>query len=260
MIDFNERVVPGLSANFLYQEALARYEFALRFLKPDFKVLDLGCGTGYGTALLSQHSSAVTGVDRDSETIAYAARRYRHHRNLIFKKFDVFSLPHHFGTFDVITCFELIEHLSDLSRFLKTVQKFLSPKGILILSTPNKSVVSPDGLSNSQYHVNEFTLPQLKKLLLPGFSQIKFFGQQKSSQALDYFESFLASQKVRQNLVDKDKLNLRKLLPRTTKEKIWKQFGGFFGRRAQEQLTTADFPFSQTDVPKSYYLLAVCQK
>jgi len=48
---------------------LARYKFASRFIKKTHKVLDMGCGKGYGSVFLASCAKAVVGGDYDKELI-----------------------------------------------------------------------------------------------------------------------------------------------------------------------------------------------
>ena len=70
-----ERVIPGQVNDDLWAEHVARYALATRFAHGR-RVLDLGCGTGYGTADLAQVASAAVGVDLAPEAIAYADRSF----------------------------------------------------------------------------------------------------------------------------------------------------------------------------------------
>jgi 2-polyprenyl-3-methyl-5-hydroxy-6-metoxy-1,4-benzoquinol methylase len=64
-----ERVVPGKTPPFLVLEHLVRYRFAAPF-SDGLRVLDVGCGTGYGTDMLASTASLTIGVDSDPEAIS----------------------------------------------------------------------------------------------------------------------------------------------------------------------------------------------
>jgi len=262
-MDFNERVIPGVSANFLYREALARYEFAGEVLRQRKRqcILDLACGTGYGSSFLAE-SNTVVGIDRDREAIAFAKKHYG--ANIKFIVGDIEKSLASQGLtsqgYDAVCAFEIIEHLNKPIIFLKNVCSVLKPHSIFILSTPNAYISSPDGKLKSKYHVKEFTKSELEKLLHKHFRKVELYGQRKSRRAKKALESFMESQSVRQTFVDNDKFGIRKLFPKKIKEKVWKILGGFYGRTKQDFLETKDFPITKKDVEKAEYFVAVCRK
>src|SRR4051812_178134 len=69
-----ERTVPGIPAeNYWFRRHEAAYEFALSHVRG--RVLEVGCGEGYGTAVLATAADAVLGIDYDQLTIAHATAR-----------------------------------------------------------------------------------------------------------------------------------------------------------------------------------------
>lgn len=134
MIEFSgERVIPGHVEDDLWAEHIARYAFAARFAAGR-RVLDLGCGTGYGTAELARHATEAVGVDISPEAIDYASAHYRSAHFVLASAEDV---PLHDTSFDVVVAFELIEHLSDWRMLLEQTRRVLHPGGVFIVSTPN---------------------------------------------------------------------------------------------------------------------------
>src|SRR5689334_11741302 len=95
-----ERVVPGQVDVDLWNEHFARYAFAVRFAK-DKRVLDAGCGTGYGSAELARVAAEVTGIDVADDAIAYANEHFAAPR-LQFVPGSVVSLPFEDGSFDLV--------------------------------------------------------------------------------------------------------------------------------------------------------------
>ncbi len=258
MMDFNERVIPGVSANFLYKEALARYVFVLKLLKKNYKVLDLGCGTGYGTSLLAAKAKLVVGVDISREAIDFCNKKYQGW-NIKFKIGDIQKLNYPDKYFDIICSFEVIEHLKNHTTFLDETRRVMKPSGSFVMSTPNKIVHSPDGKIQSKYHFREYTYNDLEKLLFKKFKNVNILGQSKSSFAKASLISFMNSQNTRQRLVDKDVFNLRKLVSKATKEKIWKIVGNFLGRKDQDLLKLSDFPITSKNVANCEYFVAICR-
>src|ERR1043165_7547945 len=87
-----ERMIPGQVDPDLLNEHLARYAFAARFAASK-RLLDAGCGTGYGSAELAKSARSVTGADLSAEGIGYAREHYRL-PNLNFERASVCALPH----------------------------------------------------------------------------------------------------------------------------------------------------------------------
>src|SRR5438552_8118777 len=77
-----ERFVPGTEGEIAH-EHWHRYAFA-RGLVAGKRILDVACGEGYGSALLSEVAESVVGVDIDQATIAHATETYPGRRNLRF--------------------------------------------------------------------------------------------------------------------------------------------------------------------------------
>ena len=97
--------------------------------------LDVGCGAGLLTEPLARLGAKVTGIDASPEVIAVAREHSeRMGLEIDYRAGDVQRLE---GQFDLITAMEVIEHVADSAAFVKALAKRLSPKGLLVMSTPN---------------------------------------------------------------------------------------------------------------------------
>ena len=97
--------------------------------------LDVGCGAGLLAEPLARLGAAVTGIDAAPELIA-VAREHSAAQGLAidYRAGDVQQLD---GSFDLVTCMEVIEHVADPAAFLDALARRLAPGGLLIMSTPN---------------------------------------------------------------------------------------------------------------------------
>ncbi|MFH0863677.1 MAG: class I SAM-dependent methyltransferase [Candidatus Gottesmanbacteria bacterium] len=257
MMDFNERVIPGQSMNFLYQQALSRYQYAKNLIKIGSKIVDLGCGVGYGSALLSD-IAPVIGIDISNEAIAYAKKNYG--KNVVFETGDINKLKFTNNEVDVVCAFEVIEHIEKPDKLLYEVKRILNNNGQFFLSTPNREIMSEDGQLTSPYHKIEYDFQEIQALLRQFFRNVEVLGQRKSKKADNAYKSFIKSQTIRQNIVNFDKFYLRKLFTQLFKEKMWQKLGNLFGRQHQEQLTSLDFPITKNDSINCDYFFIICQK
>ncbi|MBL7749206.1 MAG: class I SAM-dependent methyltransferase [Chitinophagaceae bacterium] len=154
-----------------------RYNEAIKRLKPGDIVLDIACGTGFGTAALAAATSGkVIGGDISEEAITECKENWVK-ANLDFQAMDGTALPFDDNHFDVIVSFETIEHTTSYPAMLKEFARTLKPGGQLILSTPNAAITSPDGKIGNPYHTQEFRYAELKKILEGVFSEASLLGQ-----------------------------------------------------------------------------------
>ncbi len=177
-----ERVVPGSPGHseHLVREHLKRYEFAAE-LVGGLRVLDVACGSGYGTQLLAARAASVVGVDIEPAAVAYARERYSG-SNLAFDVADAHTLDGFANdSFDAVVSFETIEHLPDYRAYLAAVRRVLRPGGTYVVSTPDTKFTEkaklPPALANP-YHIHEFEREELRGLLQSHFDSVRLLGQQ----------------------------------------------------------------------------------
>ena len=160
-----------------YQEHMERYTFACDFIK-DLKVLDIACGAGYGSHMLSQKAVQVCGVDINDETVRYAREHY-HKDNVTFEVMDSRDIKYPDQSFDAVVSFETIEHIPEPEVFLREVKRILKPNGLFILSTPNLETTCDGKGVHVPFHVKEFTLQDMQGLL-KDFHHIDVYAQKMS--------------------------------------------------------------------------------
>jgi ubiquinone biosynthesis O-methyltransferase len=170
-----ERLIPGEVDIDLLNEHMARYTFAARLARGK-RVLDAGCGAGYGSAALAENAESVNGVDVALEAVAYARAHYQAH-NLAFQEASVTALPFADASFDLVVAFEVIEHLEDWRGFLREAARVLSPAGQLIVSTPNKLYYTESrGVHGANpFHVHEFEFAEFESALEEVFPHVSMF-------------------------------------------------------------------------------------
>ena len=152
---------------------LASYNFAVKYVK-NKSVLDYGCGTGYGTFKLAEQATYVIGIDISLEAINYAKLNYSSN-NINFITNSNFERKNFIEKFDVITSFQVIEHVKNEENYLKSIYNLLKPGGIFLLTTPNKKnrlfpfIQKPWNI----YHLKEYNATDLKSILQQHYQSVK---------------------------------------------------------------------------------------
>jgi SAM-dependent methyltransferase len=169
------RTFPGVvEENYWFRRHEAAYRMAARSLRAshEARVLDVGCGEGYGAAILRAAGAGVDAVELDPGTAEHAARTYPGIRVV---RADACSLPYRAGTFDAIVALQVLEHLFCADGFLRRARELLRPGGTLVLSTPNRETFSPDDVPND-FHVYEYTAEELDAILRVHFDDVSVMG------------------------------------------------------------------------------------
>ncbi len=176
-----ERVIPGQVDPDLWNEHVSRYLFAAR-LSAHRRVLDIACGTGYGAAELALNAASVTGVDISEEAIGYAREHFAR-PNLTFEHAPAQSIPLPDASFDLITAFEVIEHLEDWRALLSEVKRLLAPGGQFLVSTPNKAYYADSRkfAGPNPFHAHEFEFDEFQQALQEFFPHVTLWLQNHTS-------------------------------------------------------------------------------
>jgi SAM-dependent methyltransferase len=256
----DERLVPLELAQTLYEKVgtkyklgfyrhLASYEFALTFLKPRDKVLDIGCGTGYGSSLLAEGCAQVVGIDYSQEAVDYAVKKYSFSKtSFICCNAAETGLPD--CGFDAVCSVQVIEHMKDQEAFIKEVLRVLKPGGLFFAATPNTLTYSPGAEVGFDFHHKEYEPAELEDFLSGFFPSVEVYGL--------FAKSLLA-----RLMHDKDmSLFWRKswirLLPRLVRKEIRRRK---WRRNRDREVSTADYEVAKgRPMDDSLDLIAVCRK
>lgn len=174
-----ERYVPTVQGE-LRSEHLHRYAASMHMAK-EKDVLDIACGEGYGSNLLSQVAQSVIGVDISPEVIAHASAAYGSRPNLKFLLGDCAQIPIPSNYIDLVVSFETIEHHARHEEMMLEICRVLRPEGILFISSPNKRIYSDAGGYKNPHHVKELYLEEFDILLRRHFRSVMFFGQRMAT-------------------------------------------------------------------------------
>lgn len=171
----SERLLPGVDAPAAeLAHHVARYVWAFRACEHR-SVVDVGCGVGYGTSLLAWVADSAVGIDRDSEAIEKAAATYSA-PNLTFRHDDADSaLPNA----DVVTCFEVIEHVEDPEAVCRALLR-AAPR--VLMSYPNPFAAGPQ---LNPHHIVDWPLRVMREALRrSGATQIRGYHQRLTTPAV----------------------------------------------------------------------------
>jgi len=192
------------SDNPVHQRLLFPYQHVSQLVGGN--VLEIGCGTGRGVAVLANKVSAYTGVDKNTELMQSLSATYPD-----FTFIDMFlpplqDLPD--NHYDFVITFQVIEHIENDAFFLQEAARVLKPGGKLYLTTVNRDF----SLSRNPWHVREYLAHELGDLMKKYFSEVIMEGVHGNQKVMDYYE---ANKKSVKKITRFDIFNLQYRLPRT---------------------------------------------
>ena len=267
--DTSERLIPqrarSRDEHLLVLRHVFAYEFAKRTLSGRGSVLDLGCGEGYGSALLSQVVGEIVGLDVDEAAIAHAASQYAS-ANCRFRRLDGERLPFGDAAFDAVVSFQVIEHVPGDRMYVSEVSRVLAPGGQLVLTTPNAANrLPPGGKPWNRFHVREYRAAELGDLLAGGFADVDVLG---ITACPEIHEIEMARVRQSRRIVALDPLGLRRVIPGGMRPVVTRIARRVMPRRrkgaAVDDWATryglADYNVAREDTANCLDLLAVCRK
>lgn len=202
---FGESVWPGVR-NDLFIAHQSIYEFFSRYANGK-RVLDGGCGTGYGAFQLATSGALfVTAIDADRLSVRYAWKHFVAH-NLRFDVGDLEQLPYREASFDLVVSSNALEHLNTPNHFLEGLGRVLTPDGKAVVAVP--PIFNDRDLSTHariHYHRSNLTIDQWLQLFrVAGFASTcyahrarkgvlpRFESPNRSQLSIDDFEFIAAS-------------------------------------------------------------------
>jgi SAM-dependent methyltransferase len=171
-----ERTLPDVPAeNYWYRRHLAVYEW-IGARVAGCRAIDMACGEGYGSEVLSRSVASVVGIDANPEAHEHARLRYRR-QNLRFERGIVEACGEP-GTFDVVVCLQTIEHVQNPVGVLEHFRALLAPGGVAYISTPNVLALAPAGASRSDnpWHIREYRAGEFEDLCRAAFERVELLG------------------------------------------------------------------------------------
>lgn len=156
-------------------EHLHRYALVAAYVEGK-EVLDIACGEGYGSNLMSTTAKFVKGVDIDAQTVAAAKVKYAK-SNLHFQTGSATQIPLDDQSIDVVVSFETIEHHGQHEEMITEIKRVLRPNGIMIISTPDKLYYSDKRNFNNKFHVKELYKQEFVDLIAPKFTKLQLLAQ-----------------------------------------------------------------------------------
>ena len=176
-----ERIVPLLQGGVDVQH-LDSYKESIKHISKNDLVLDIACGSGWGTEMLSHHASQIYGLDISYEAIEYAKENYLNKPGCNFCYFQgsILDIPFVEGKFDVVNSIETFEHVKheDIETLVRECHRVLKDGGQFIFTTPDHDIYpyhpTPDQYRG--YHFWHYTQGELLDILTPYFKEITLEG------------------------------------------------------------------------------------
>ena len=258
--DTSERILPGrqisVRQHLLFLRHRFAYDYVGRELRPVDRVVEVGCGAGYGATQLSDLAARFVGLDVDAGVVAHASDAYAS-GDCEFRVYDGVRIPFDDASFDVAVSLQVVEHVSDDLGYIAEVARVLAPGGALYLTTPNRLTrVDPGRKPWNRYHLREYTPAELSALMHSAFADVQMLGVRGTDEVEQIEHERLRS--IRK-IASIDVLGLRDRVPEWLKQRVAR----LVERRLQpveeslERFDVSDYRTSADELERSLDLLAV---
>ncbi|MDD5422477.1 MAG: class I SAM-dependent methyltransferase [Candidatus Omnitrophica bacterium] len=207
-----DRIIPSRMSpeeRLLFLKELFTYRWAAEKTSGPL-CLDLGCGAGYGTRILSEKFGSAVGVDISEDAVKKARSEYERN-NCDFLHYDGRALPFPENMFDTVVSFHVIEHVKDAKQFLSEACRVLKKGGTFIISTPNAALRISEGETPwNVFHVREYTFGEFRGILARTFSEITVYGVTAVDKVMEIEKKRIVHNR---KLASYDFLGLRRIIP-----------------------------------------------
>ncbi len=264
----NDHTFKKIEEYVLHLMHLKSYEEACEYCR-DKDVLDWGCNIGYGMEILAETASSVSGLDL-SERAVVAARQRLGSKAFQIQWYDGTRCGFSDQSFDVVTSFQVLEHISDYDSYFNEIIRVLRPGGLALFATPNALLRLDPGMKPwNEFHIHEFAPSELMDFLKHRFSSVTIRGL-FATDALYRIERNRVEIAKQHALVTQNSWALVKPLKRIIKR--WFPFtlrirDAVFGTDFKvlpfselDCFSTADLFYRDEDIDEALDLMAVCQK
>jgi ubiquinone/menaquinone biosynthesis C-methylase UbiE len=135
-------------------------------LRPEDKILEIGCGIGTIVNELSCKDHDVVGIDISGEAIEYGRNKYS---GIRLEVQAAETLPYQDESFEVVLSFDLFEHIAEIDKHVSEVGRVLRPGGYYLFQTPNRysniiyETLWTKSLQWRQYHPSLHSPGQLRR-------------------------------------------------------------------------------------------------
>ncbi|MFK7749986.1 MAG: class I SAM-dependent methyltransferase [Kordia sp.] len=154
-----------ISDNPLFQRTLKAYHLVAPHIHGN--VLEIGCGEGYGVALLYKNANQLTLIDKSPYTAELIHNKFPN-TTIIQEKIPPLTQLES-NSFDVVVSFQVIEHIKDAALYLEEIHRVLKPNGKAYISTPNALKT----IARNPWHYKEYTFESLSSLIEKTFTNYR---------------------------------------------------------------------------------------
>lgn len=215
-----------MSDNYVYQRSILAYLETAKLISGN--VLEIGTGSGYGISVVSPEATKFVTIDKFADP-----KVKEENAHLTNVEYLQMTIPPIAGiadnSFDYVISFQVIEHIVKDGDYVKEIHRVLKPGGKFIVTTPNK----PMSLSRNPWHIREYTVAELKTLLLKSFKSVETNGTYGNEKVMEYYNK---NKEAVNRIMKYDILNLQYLLPR----QILQIPFDYLNRRNRKKMLTAD--------------------